>query len=170
MSIFFDLFSICEKYYTLSILDRPLGHSHGKQQQQHNLPIQKRNGDNDTGITHELLTAMTAVRSFWGLDALPVIVCFCEVSLFFLHIVCTEKTNYHKPKPTVSQLSDVATIIGQPIWGVVQFLFSKASICRGFTTPYNANRLYGDSETVTAEPFSFYTSIPFNERSVGCAF
>jgi len=32
--------------------------------------------------------------------------------LFFLHIVCTEKTNYRKPKSTVSQLSDVAKTKG----------------------------------------------------------
>ena len=29
--------------------------------------------------------------------------------------------------------------------------------------PFNDNRLYGDSETVTVEPFSFYPSIPFTK-------
>ena len=52
----------------------------------------------------------------------------------------------------------------------VRFLFVKAPIYKGFHIPFNDNRLYGDSEMVTVEPFSFYTSIPFNERSVGCAF
>lgn len=52
----------------------------------------------------------------------------------------------------------------------VQFLFAKAPVYKGFPIPFNANRLYSDSEMVTVEPFSFYTSIPFNERSVGCAF
>ena len=52
----------------------------------------------------------------------------------------------------------------------VRFLFAKAPVYKGFPIPFNANRLYGDSEMVTVEPFSFYTSIPFNERSAGCAF
>ena len=52
----------------------------------------------------------------------------------------------------------------------VRFLFVKAPIYKDFPIPFNNNRLYGDLETVTVEPFSFYTSIPFNERSVGCAF
>lgn len=52
----------------------------------------------------------------------------------------------------------------------VQFLFVKAPICKGFHILFNDNRLYGDSEIVTVEPFPFYPSIPFNERSVGCAF
>ena len=39
--------------------------------------------------------------------------------------------------------------------------FAKAPIL----IPYNDNRLYGDSEMVTVEPFSFYPSIPFT--SVG---
>ena len=52
----------------------------------------------------------------------------------------------------------------------VQFPFAKAPIYKGFPIPFNDNRLYGDSQMVTVEPFSFYTSIPFNERSVGCAF
>ena len=52
----------------------------------------------------------------------------------------------------------------------VQFLVVKVPIYKGFPMPFNDNRLYGDSEMVTVEPFSFYTSIPFNERSVGCAF
>lgn len=51
----------------------------------------------------------------------------------------------------------------------VQFLFAKAPICKGFYTPFNDNRLYGDSEMVTVEPFAFSPPIPFNERSVGCA-
>ena len=52
----------------------------------------------------------------------------------------------------------------------VQFLFVKVPICKGFPIPFNDNRLYGGSEMVTVEPVSFYTSILFNERSVGCAF
>ena len=52
----------------------------------------------------------------------------------------------------------------------VQFLFVKAPVYKGFTIPFNDNRLYGDSEMVTVEPFPFCPSIPFNERSVGCAF
>ena len=52
----------------------------------------------------------------------------------------------------------------------VQFLFVKAPIYKGFSILFNDNRLYGDSEMVTVEPFPFYPSIPFNERSVGCAF
>ena len=52
----------------------------------------------------------------------------------------------------------------------VQFLFVKAPICKGFPIPFNDNRLYGGSEMVTVEPVPFYPSIPFNERSVGCAF
>ena len=52
----------------------------------------------------------------------------------------------------------------------VQFLFAKAPVYKGFPIRFNESRLYSDSEMVTVEPFSFYTSIPFNERSVGCAF
>ena len=52
----------------------------------------------------------------------------------------------------------------------VQFLFAKAPINKGFSIFFNDNRLYGDSEMVTVESFPFYPSIPFNERSVGCAF
>ena len=52
----------------------------------------------------------------------------------------------------------------------VQFLFVKAPIYKGFPILFNDNRLYGGSEMVTAEPVPFYPSIPFNERSVGCAF
>jgi len=52
----------------------------------------------------------------------------------------------------------------------VQFLFAKAPIYKGFPILFNDNRLYGDFEMVTVEPFPFYPSIPFNERSVGCAF
>lgn len=37
----------------------------------------------------------------------------------------------------------------------VQFLFSKAPICKGFHIPFNENRLYSDSETVAAEPVCF---------------
>ena len=52
----------------------------------------------------------------------------------------------------------------------VQFLFAKAPINKGFSILFNDNRLYGDSEMVTVEPLPFYPSIPFIERSVGCAF
>jgi len=52
----------------------------------------------------------------------------------------------------------------------VQFAFEKALIYKGFSILFNDNRLYGDSEMVTVEPLPFYPSIPFNERSVGCAF
>ena len=52
----------------------------------------------------------------------------------------------------------------------VQFLFEKVPICKGFPIPFNDNRLYGDFGMVTVEPFLFYPSIPFNERSVGCVF
>jgi len=52
----------------------------------------------------------------------------------------------------------------------VQFLFAKTPIYKGFPILFNDNRLYGGSEMVTVEPFLFYPSIPFNERSVGCAF
>jgi len=52
----------------------------------------------------------------------------------------------------------------------VQFLFAKAPIYKGFSVLFNDNRLYGDSEMVTVEPVLFSPSIPFNERSVGCAF
>ena len=52
----------------------------------------------------------------------------------------------------------------------VQFLFAKAPINKGFSILFNDNRLYGDSEMVTVEPLPFYPSIPFNERSVRCAF
>ena len=52
----------------------------------------------------------------------------------------------------------------------VQFLFAKAPIYKGFSILFNDNRLYGDSEMVTVEPVPFYPPIPFNERSVGCAF
>ena len=51
----------------------------------------------------------------------------------------------------------------------VQFLYVKAPICKGFPILFNDNRLYGDSEMVTVEPFSFAPPVPFNERSVGCA-
>lgn len=52
----------------------------------------------------------------------------------------------------------------------VQFLFAKAPIYKGFPIPFNENRLYGGSEMVTVELFPFYPSIPFTERSMGCAF
>ena len=52
----------------------------------------------------------------------------------------------------------------------VQFLFAKALIYKAFPIPFNDNRRYSDSEIVTVEPVSFYPSIQFNERSVGCAF
>ncbi len=52
----------------------------------------------------------------------------------------------------------------------VQFLFVKAPIYKDFPIPFNDNRLCGDSEMVTVEPFPFYPSIPFNERSVGVRF
>ena len=52
----------------------------------------------------------------------------------------------------------------------VQFLFVNALICKVFPIPFNDNRLYGDSETVAAEPVCFSLYILFNERSVGCAF
>ena len=52
----------------------------------------------------------------------------------------------------------------------VQFLFVNALICKVFPIPFNENRLYGDSETVAAEPVVFCPAIPFNERSAGCAF
>ena len=52
----------------------------------------------------------------------------------------------------------------------VQFLFAKVPINKGFSILFNDNRLYGGSEMVTVKPFLFYPSIPFNERSVGCAF
>ena len=41
----------------------------------------------------------------------------------------------------------------------VQFLFVKAPVYKGFHIPFNDNRLYGDSEMVTVEPFLFYPSI-----------
>ena len=37
----------------------------------------------------------------------------------------------------------------------VQFLFVKAPVYKGFPIPFNDNRLYGDSEMVTVEPFPF---------------
>ena len=52
----------------------------------------------------------------------------------------------------------------------VQFLFVEVPIRKGFPILFNDNRLYGDSEMVTVDPVPFYPSIPFNERSVGCAF
>ena len=52
----------------------------------------------------------------------------------------------------------------------VQFLFAKVPICKGFHILFNDNRLCGGLEMVTVEPVPFYPSIPFNERSVGCAF
>ena len=52
----------------------------------------------------------------------------------------------------------------------VRFLFVKAPVYKGFPIPFNDNRLYSDSEMVTVEPFPFFPAIPFNERSVGCAF
>ena len=52
----------------------------------------------------------------------------------------------------------------------VRFIFVKAPIYKGFHIPFNDNRLYGDSEMITVEPVVFCPSIPFNERSVGCAF
>ncbi len=52
----------------------------------------------------------------------------------------------------------------------VQFLFVKALVYKDFPIPINESRLYGGFEMVTVEPFPFYPSIPFNERSVGCAF
>ena len=52
----------------------------------------------------------------------------------------------------------------------VQFLFAKAPIYKDFPIPFNDNRLYGFFEMITVEPFLLYPSIPFNERSVGCAF
>ena len=52
----------------------------------------------------------------------------------------------------------------------VQFLFVKGPIYKGFPIPFHDNKLYGDSETVAAEPVVFFPAIPFNERSVGCAF
>ena len=52
----------------------------------------------------------------------------------------------------------------------VQFLFVKAPIYKDFPIPFNNNRLYGDLETVAAEPVVFCPAISFNERSVGCAY
>ena len=52
----------------------------------------------------------------------------------------------------------------------VRFLFVKVPIYKGSPIPFNDNRLYGDSEMVTAEPVCFSLYILFNERSVGCAF
>ena len=68
-----------------------------------------------------------------------------------------------------------------------RFLFAKAPIYKGFSIPFNDNRLYGDSETVTVEPVCFCHPFPvrhshlviaylltkggsLNERSEGCAF
>ena len=51
----------------------------------------------------------------------------------------------------------------------VQFLFVKAPVCKGFPIPFNDNRLYGDYEMVTVEPFCVFAYELFNERSGGCA-
>lgn len=50
------------------------------------------------------------------------------------------------------------------------FFFVKSLICKVFLILFNDNRLYGDLETVAAEPVVFFPAIPFNERSAGCAF
>ena len=34
-----------------------------------------------------------------------------------------------------------------------QFLFAKVPICKGFPILFNDNRLYGDFEMITVEPF-----------------
>jgi hypothetical protein len=52
----------------------------------------------------------------------------------------------------------------------VQFSFEKALKYGLFSTLFNDNRLCGDFEMVTVESVVLYPSIPFNERSVGCAF
>lgn len=49
----------------------------------------------------------------------------------------------------------------------VQFLYVKVPICKGFPILFNDNRLYGDSEMVTVEPFAFSPITLFNERSRG---
>lgn len=50
------------------------------------------------------------------------------------------------------------------------FFFVKSLICKVFSILFNDNRLYGDSETVAAEPVVFFPAIPFNERSAGGVF
>lgn len=52
----------------------------------------------------------------------------------------------------------------------IRFLFCKVLDLQGFSILFNGNRLYGDSETVAAEPVVFFPAIPFNERSAGCVF
>ena len=50
-----------------------------------------------------------------------------------------------------------------------RFLFAKAPVYKGFTIPFNDNRLYGGSEMVTVEPVCVFAYELFNERSGGCA-
>ncbi len=52
----------------------------------------------------------------------------------------------------------------------VLFLFTETAVYKGFPTQFNESRLYGNFETVSTEPFPFYSFILFNERSWGCAF
>ena len=51
----------------------------------------------------------------------------------------------------------------------VQFLFAKAPVYKGFTIPFNDNRLYGGSEMVTVEPVCVFAYEFFIERSGVCA-
>ena len=41
----------------------------------------------------------------------------------------------------------------------VRFLFAKVPIHKGFPILFNDNRLYGDSEMVTVEPFFRFTPL-----------
>ncbi len=47
----------------------------------------------------------------------------------------------------------------------VQFLFSKAPICKGFHIPFNESRLYGNREMVAVELFYIFAYVLFNYRS-----
>ena len=51
----------------------------------------------------------------------------------------------------------------------VHFHFTEAPVYKDFPILFHDNRLYADSEVVSAEPRFFCPCIPFIERSMGCA-
>lgn len=65
-------------------------------------------------------------------------------------------------------LSDLAQTIMADTMRIeagVQFLFSKAPICKGFHIPFNESRLYGNREMVAVELFCIFAYVLFNYRS-----
>ena len=52
----------------------------------------------------------------------------------------------------------------------VQFLFAKVLVCKVFRTTFNETRLWGSEKTHLRSRVLLFLTIPFNERSVVCAF